>query len=418
MTEGTIDGGARLTEEPEGTGLETPAGGGVLSPQVSGPDRWLVAFARALRGAGLAVPVGSVVVFAEALGLVGVARRDAVYWAGRATLATRVEDLPLYDRVFASFFDRSPLTELPTAPASVTIALDDESDDGDGSDQDGDRPDHTVRYSAAEVLAERDFAGLSAAEWLEAERLIALMRVAADRRRSRRLRRSSARRGHPDLRTTVRRSLRTGGVPVRRAWRTPSERPRRVVLLVDVSGSMEPYARALLRFAHAATRAMGASRTEVFALGTRLTRLSRPLGDRDPDAALARVAATVADWSGGTRLGDGLAEFNEQWGSRGMARGAVVVILSDGWDRGDPDQLGSEMARLHRVAHRVVWANPLKASPGYQPLARGMAAALPWVDDFVEGHTLGALQHLAAVVAGDAAARRVAAVGSSKEMLV
>ncbi|MST33797.1 VWA domain-containing protein, partial [Acidimicrobiaceae bacterium USS-CC1] len=196
------------------------------------------------------------------------------------------------------------------------------------------------------------------------------------------------------------RALRTGGEPLDRAWRAPATRPRRLVLLVDVSGSMDAYARALLRFAHAAVSARGPSRCEVFTLGTRLTRVTRHLGDRDPDAALGAAAGAVDDWSGGTRLGEALREFNDRWGSRGTARGAVVVILSDGWDRGEPDALAEQMARLGRVAHRVVWVNPLKASPGYAPLARGMAAALPHVDQFVEGHSLAALEQLAAVVGG------------------
>ncbi len=169
-----------------------------------------------------------------------------------------------------------------------------------------------------------------------------------------------------------------------------------MVLLCDVSGSMEPYSRALLRFAQAAVASR--ARVEAFALGTRLTRLTRELSSRDPDAALGAAAAAVSDWSGGTRLGEGLRRFNDEWGVRGMARGAVVVILSDGWDRGDPTELATQMARLSRVAHQVVWVNPLKASPDYQPLARGMAAALPHVDAFVEGHSLASLEALAQVI--------------------
>ena len=159
---------------------------------------------------------------------------------------------------------------------------------------------------------------------------------------------------------------------------------------------MEPYARALLRFVQAAVA--GRRRVEAFALGTRLTRLTRELGTRDPDRALERAADRVVDWSGGTRLGGGLRAFNDRWGVRGMARGAVVVILSDGWDRGDPVELAQQMQRLRRVAHRLVWVNPLKVTPGYAPLARGMAAALPHIDRFVEGHSIEALEHLAAVL--------------------
>lgn len=376
----------------------------------SGPDRLVVAFARRLRAAGLAVPVGSVTLFTEALGLVGMEQRAGVYWAGRATLVRRLEDLPVYDRVFAEFWDARPAELSALAVQPVQVALDEEApdepegEDPDEGDERGEGDDRAVRYSRSEVLAERDFADLTPEEWAEVQRLIARMRVSADPRRTRRLRPDRARTAHPDLRTTVRRSLRTGGVPLSRAWRKPSKRPRRLVLLVDISGSMEPYARALLRFAHAAMAAGRVGQVEVFSLGTRLTRLTRELAGRDPDAALSRAAESVLDWSGGTRLGEGLAEFNDRWGARGMARGAVIVILSDGWDRGDPDELATQMERLQRAARRVVWANPLKASPGYSPIARGMAAALPFVDEFVEGHTLSSLDRLAAVVAGEPAA--------------
>jgi uncharacterized protein with von Willebrand factor type A (vWA) domain len=170
-----------------------------------------------------------------------------------------------------------------------------------------------------------------------------------------------------------------------------------VVLLCDVSGSMEAYARALVRFGHVAV--VGRANVEVFTLGTRCTRITRQLRSRDPDAALDAAAGVVDDWSGGTRLGDGLRTFNDTWGVRGLARGAVVVILSDGWDRGDPAVLGEQVQRLQRVAHRLVWVNPLKASPGFAPIAQGMAAALPHVDELVEGHSLASLEALAEVIA-------------------
>jgi hypothetical protein len=194
----------------------------------------------------------------------------------------------------------------------------------------------------------------------------------------------------------VRASLRSGGEPIRRAFLEPGERHRRLVLLLDVSGSMDPYARAFVRVLHAAVLSRG--RVDAFAMGTRLTRVTRELRSRDPDAAVSAAARSVADWSGGTRLGECLRSFNETWGMPGMARGAVVVILSDGWDRGDPKALGEQMARLRMVAHRIVWINPLKASEGYAPLAGGMAAALPYVDDFLEGHSLDALEALGAAV--------------------
>jgi len=183
---------------------------------------------------------------------------------------------------------------------------------------------------------------------------------------------------------------------VSRAFLASGLQPRRVVLLLDVSGSMEPYARAFARFLHAAV--VGGRRVEAFALGTRLTRVTRELSSRDPDAAIHAAAARVVDWAGGTRLGENLREFNDAWGVRGMARGAVVVLLSDGWDRGEPAMLQEQMSRLARVAHKVVGVNPLKASPGYAPLAQGMAAALPYVDAFVEGHSLAALERVMEVI--------------------
>jgi len=194
--------------------------------------------------------------------------------------------------------------------------------------------------------------------------------------------------------------MHAGGEPADLAYQQRRRRPRRVVLLVDISGSMTAYADALLRFAHAASHRLRGPATEVFTLGTRLTRVTREMAHRDSDAALVAVAEAIPDWSGGTRLGELLKRFLDEWGQRGMARGAVVVVLSDGWERGDVALLGEQMARLHRLAHRVVWANPRAGRPGYAPLAAGMAAALPHVDEFVSGHSLAALERLAAIVAG------------------
>lgn len=365
-------------------------------------DRVAVAFARVLRGTGLDVPVGSTITFADALAAVGLDRRDSVYWAGRATLVRSPEDRETYDRAFEAFWDgRHDAPDRVTTSVPISLAFDaDHDDDGDSADEptdhERDGASIAVRWSPAEVLRHRDFAELSHAELVEARRLMADLRLAGALRRSRRRRPTHRERGRPDLRRTVRRSLRTGGEPIDRAFTAPSQRPRRVVLLCDVSGSMEPYARAFLRFVQAAV--VGHGRVEAFAVGTRLTRITRELSSRDPDAALAAAARQVLDWSGGTRLGEALRTFNDRWGVRGMARGAVVVILSDGWDRGNPEVLASEMARLRRVAHRIVWVNPLKATPEYAPLARGMAAALPYVDEFVTGHSMAALGELAEVI--------------------
>lgn len=366
---------------------------------VRDPSVAAVAFVRLLRQAGLDVPVDATARFVEALDVVDVADPDDVYWSARATLVRREDDVHVFDLVFAGYFGGKTIElEPPLPPETVTLAIDD-PDAADGGDETIDGDDSIqVRFSHLETLRRADFATLDERELAEAWALVERIRLTGAPRRSRR--RYPAVRGRVDLRRSVRAALRTGGEPIHRATTGPGERFRRVVLLVDVSGSMEPYARALLRFAHAAVSAR--SRIDAFAMGTRLTRLTRELSRRDPDDALAHAAAAIEDFSGGTRLGDGLRAFNDEWGVRGMARGAVVVILSDGWDRGDPDAFAEQMQRLARVAHRIVWVNPLKATPGYAPLARGMAAALPHVDAFVEGHSVDALERLSAVLAGEA----------------
>lgn len=366
-------------------------------------DRIAVAFVRLLRGGGLAVEPGATVTFARALAAVGVADREHVYWAGRATLVRRPEDVNDYERAFDALFggEGLPVVSRRAAPDQhVVLAYDlpgHDPVDAEPDDVEVGTPVVQVRYSRAEVLRHRDFAAYSPAEHIEARRLMGDLRLVGGMRRSRRTRRSRHDRGRPELRRTVRDALRTGGEPIRRSFVTRSQRSRRIVFLCDVSGSMEPYARALVRFLHTAVIARG--RVEAFALGTRLTRITRELSSRDPDVALAAAAGRVVDWSGGTRLGDGLRTFNDEWGIRGMARGATVVVISDGWERGDADLLAREMARLARVTHRIVWVNPLKATPGYAPLAAGMAAALPYVDEFVEGHSLASLEDLAEVLA-------------------
>ncbi|HEX6395152.1 MAG TPA: VWA domain-containing protein [Acidimicrobiales bacterium] len=368
-------------------------------------DRIVTGFCVALRGAGLIVPTGSVVTFANALSRVGLEDEGRVYWAGRATLVRRPEDVRTFDRVFDSYWRNrvAGVLDAVSEPPPLSLGVDDEDAGGEDEPQ-GVSPAGevlAVRYSAVEVLRRRDLARLNQSEWAQARRLISALRVSSELRPSRRRRPARGHgRGHPDLRGTVRRNLRRGGVPIERAWKVEVMRPRRVVFLLDVSGSMEPYARALARFAHAAVGSRRIGQVEVFAFGTRLTRITKQLACRDPDAALGSATGSVEDWSGGTRIGSVLQEFNDRWGVRGMARGSIVVVCSDGWDRGDPELVGSEMARLSRVAHRVVWVNPLKASPGYAPLARGMASALPYIHQFVEGHAVMSLEQLAGVIAG------------------
>lgn len=365
------------------------------------PVEAAVAFVRLLRRRGLDVALHSAITFVESLGEVGMAAPSPVYWAGRATLVHRPEDLAVFDATFAEFWTRrgGDLTADAAAAEPAAIGLDDGADEDDGTEGAGQEdPAIVVRFSRLETLRDKDFAACSADEMAELHVALARLRLGGSTRRSRRLRPTHRPTGRPDLRRTVQAALGTGGEPIHRRYRAPVDRPRRLVLLVDVSGSMEPYARALVRFAHAAV--IGRRSVEAFTLGTRLSRITRELSWRDPDGALAAAAASVADWSGGTRLGEDLRAFNDRWGAAGVARGADVVILSDGWDRGDPELLGREMARLHRVAHRIVWVNPLKGAPGYEPLARGMAGALPHVDEFIEGHALASLEHLVDVLDG------------------
>ncbi len=369
-------------------------------PAFTDPDharRVVVGFCRALRAAGLTVPARSSMLYQQAVSAIGLDDPHQLFWAGRATLVNKPEDHETYEAAFAAYWRQRWPQSLGFENQSdpKTLALDlasDDADDDESTTSDSDDIE-SVRFSAVEVLADKDFADCTPEELDELSTLLKSLQFDTHTRRSQRLRPARAAGSRPDLRRTVRAALRNHGEPIERVFLEPAPKPRRLVLLLDVSGSMESYARPLLRFAHAAVVAR--QRVEVFTLGTRLTRVTRQLGERDPDAALARVTPDVKDWSGGTRLGHGVREFNDQWGVRGLARGALVVILSDGWDRGDPAELGSEMERLSRVAHRIVWVNPLKATPGYAPLAGGMAAALPHVDLFVEGHNYRSLAELA-----------------------
>lgn len=386
------------------TGAVREAGGsaGVVreAGEGLGADAVLLGFVRAVRAAGVDASAERVYAFLRAVAVLRPGLRADVYWAGRATLCGGHDDLERYERVFAAYFGAHDEPARPTvratpAPRPRLVLRDAPPGPRAPGGGEPSGPPTATLASSAEVLRHRDVAELSAAERAQLNRLLAAFALHGRTRRS--ARRRPARRGDVDPRRTVRALLRRGGEPARPHRHARVERPRRVVLLVDVSGSMAPYADALLRFAHAAVRG---GRTEVFTIGTRLTRVTRELSHRDPDLAMAALAAAVPDWRGGTRLGELLREFLNRWGQRGLARGAVVVLLSDGWERGDPELLAAQMRRLHGLAHRVVWANPRKARPGYAPLAAGMAAALPSVDDFVEGHSLLALERLAQVVRG------------------
>jgi uncharacterized protein len=355
----------------------------------------LLGFTRALRSAGVPVTQDRSHAFLEATALVGLEDRRATYWAGRATLCAGPDDLARYDQVFEAWFD--PRGELPRRRdrgQPVTSTADVPSLDAPGG---GDTADDEVLRAAAttsEVLRHRDLATLDAAEKQRLAAMFATLRPSAPTRRTARY--EPWHRGRLDASRTLRDSLRRMGEPGDLAWRRRRVRPRRVVLLVDVSGSMSGYADALLRLSHRFVTAQ--PRVEVFTLGTRLTHVTRALHHRDPDRALVAAGEAVPDWSGGTRLGETLRVFLDRWGQRGMARGSVVVVFSDGWERGDAALLGEQMARLHRIAHRVVWVNPHRGKAGYEPVQGGIAAALPHCDDFVAGHSLAAFAELVEVV--------------------
>ncbi len=358
----------------------------------------LVGFARTLRAAGVEASPERVHQTVRAAGWLDPTRRNDLYWAGRLTLCSGPDDIGRYDRAFAAYFagvPAPPPRRVPPVHVVRPVAV--PGSEPPAADAAGSTGVPASTASAVEVLRHRDLATLTAAEREAVRALIEALDPLGPARLTRRHR--PAHRGSVDARRTVRTMLRRGGEPARLEQRVRRVRPRRLVLVVDVSGSMQPYADPFLRFAHAAARRRPG--TEVFTLGTRLTRVTREMRGRDPSAALLAVSGAVPDWSGGTRLGEMLKAFLDRWGQRGVARGAVVVVASDGWERGDAALLGAQMQRLARLAHRVVWANPHRGKPGYAPMTGGMLAALPSVDDFVDGHSLAALERLADVVSRD-----------------
>jgi uncharacterized protein with von Willebrand factor type A (vWA) domain len=355
-----------------------------------------------LRAGGARVGVGDLLAAHRALAAIDCSSREDARLALRAVLCTRRADLERFDLAFLAVFGdgRAPGGEGPLEPlgAIERAALPRAGIPGAAPGQPAPGPDPVAvpaAWSDVELLRDKDFASYTDAEVALARDLIAQLAHRGPTRRSRRLRPARRRSHATDLRRVVRASLRTEGEPVRRYWRAPSERPRPLVIVCDVSGSMSPYARMLLQYMHACVAAR--RRVEAFAFGTRLTRVTHELSGRDHDRALERVTAAVVDFSGGTRIGAALAELNRVHG-RQLGRGAVVVILSDGWDRGDPAQLSAEMARLRRSAHRLVWLNPLAADPEFEPLTRGMQAAVPFTDRLLAGNSLASLAELATVL--------------------
>jgi uncharacterized protein with von Willebrand factor type A (vWA) domain len=368
---------------------------------VPDPVVTMTGFARALRANGIAADTSRLATALDALTHIDALDAEQVYWAGRVTLCAEPDDLPRYDAVFDAWF-RGRMPPLPgpapAGPPAQVLQLRPIVGDGPDEDEADDSDDEVLNTAAseAEVLRHRDLDGLTDAERDEINQLIALLAPRVGSRRTRRHRPRG--RDRIDISRTVRSMLRDDGEPATLARFRPRTKPRRLVLLLDVSGSMSPYADVLLRFAHAAVRVAPAS-TEVFTVSTRLTRITRQLRLRDPQQALQAAGKAVPDWSGGTRLGESLRAFLDLWGQRGTARRAVVVLASDGWERGDAALLGEQMARLRRLAYRLVWVNPHRGKAGFAPATAGMAAALPYCDDLLAGHTLDALHTLADVIA-------------------
>ena len=350
-------------------------------------------FADRLRQAGLVVTTDRLQVMLAALRALGPAE---LYRAGRLTLCAGPDDLARYDEVWRSLAGAPPATVAAAPrPTRRAVALFDPDGAGDPAPGTESETPLSALATGEETLRQRDLAALTTAERAEVRRLLALLAPALPQRRSRRHRRAPT--GGVDPRATLRATLRGLGEPGRLIRRRPGRRPRRLVLLLDISGSMAPYADSLLRFAHAAVRA-GPAGTEVFTVGTRLTRISAALRPADPDAALRLAGAQLPDWRGGTRLGDALGQYLRRYGHRGMARRAVVVIFSDGWECGDAARLGAAVAWLSRLAHRVVWVTPHAGRPGFAPTAAGLAAAYPHLDRLVAGHSLAALTELVALL--------------------
>lgn len=353
----------------------------------------LVGFTRTLREAGLGCDPHRVQAYLAAVGEIDVASPVQLYWAGRVTLCADPDDLPRYDAAFEAWFRDPPRRAqpggppMPPRPSRIAALTPPETPSGSGDDDE--LPDLQVAASDTEVLRQRDLSELSEAEREHLRSLLALLRPQPPQRRA--LRRVPHRRGEPNPRATLRAMLRTGGESIALPRRRKDVRPRKVVLLVDVSGSMAPYADALLRFAHVVARRMPA---EVFTLGTRLTRITRPLRQRDPERALSAAARAVPDYSGGTRLGETMRVFLDRWGQRGAARRAVVVVFSDGWERGDAAALGEQMARMRRLAHQILWVNPHAGRAGYAPVQGGILAVMPYVDRLLAGHSLATLERL------------------------
>jgi uncharacterized protein with von Willebrand factor type A (vWA) domain len=372
-------------------------------PEAPEPERvpftgLLVKFVGELRAAGLAAGSGDVLLYCSALSRLDPADLVDLYWAGRTTLVNRHDDIAVYDQVFRRFFlavggpAEDPLMLMLRASAQAQGALAIPSTEPGESERDDDA---VLGWMASDVeaLKHKSFAACTPEELAALRRIMARIRLTPPRRRTRRTTAAQAGR-RPDPRRTVRESMRMHGDPARLYWRRRKVRLRPLILILDISGSMADYSRSLLQFAHSAARSAG--RVEVFCFGTRLTRVTGAMECRPPDEALERAARAAFDWDGGTRIGDSLDAFVRDWARRGMCRGGIVVICSDGLDRGDPAVLAAALERLSRLSHRLVWLNPHKGDdPGFRPSTLGMMIAAPHIDLLLSGHDLNSLEKLA-----------------------
>lgn len=386
-----------------------------------------VGFSAALHRAGVPSSPDRAARLAEALRLVPPQARGPLYWTCRVVLVSSREQVPVFDMVFDAVFagtldpadfrgdqnappsiGSEPRTRPTTADQRPSVVADQMrlppppvlAPGGDGS-ADPDAPEREtilVTAAAEERLHQMSFSDLTPDEVARMRQLVRRIALATPERISRRTRKTTRRTPRLDLRRTVRSAQHTGGEPLLLVYRRRRTRSRRLILLCDVSGSMEPYTRVFLSLLQGA---VAGAEAEAFIFSTGLTRLTRQLAVRDPDQALARAAASTQDWAGGTRLAESIRHFTDAWGRRGLARGAVIVIISDGWALDDPDSVRTQMARLRRLAYRIIWVNPRKVALDYQPVVGGMAAALPFVDAFVSGHSYAALAEVAAAIRAD-----------------
>jgi len=366
--------------------------------------RNMLIFSRMLRVLGIKVTPTQILDLVEALNHIDIRRREDFKNTTRTILINKHEHLPLFDRAFDLFWqarakgqlqeiDLGSLLQRPPEPEKMTEVAHNAEQEGDGPERESDEPiiETIYTYSSREVLREKDFSELTPEEMQEIKLLMQRVDWKLEQRRTRR--KSRAPHGtYLDMRRTFRQNLRFGGEPLQLTWRRRKLKRRPLVVICDISGSMERYSRVLLKFIYMISN--GLENVEAFVFSTRLTRITRYLRGRDVDAALDQVSASVHDWAGGTRIGEALKTFNYEWGRRVLGQGAIVLIISDGWDRGDIELLRQEMDRLQLSAQRLIWLNPLLGSENYEPLTRGIQAALPYIDDFLPVHNLASLEQL------------------------